>query len=88
MKFLGYTVGLTCNGHGAVSRLIKIEFQQLKDGRVRLQAVSGRTLGQMQGFAILEEVEFEDLPPDSIERAIRCMHLCGWTPAALDKKEG
>ncbi|WEE79447.1 hypothetical protein LZ683_08840 [Comamonas testosteroni] len=87
MNFLGYTLGLSCNGHGQVNRLIKIEFQQLKNGRVRLQPVSGHTLGKQSGWAIIREVEYEDLPSEGLDRAIHCMRLCGWIPSALDSSE-
>lgn len=85
MKFLGYTVGLECNGHGRVAKLVKVELQRLNDGRVRLQAVSGRNLANMAGHAVLREVEYEDLSVDGVERAVHCLRLCGWTPCALDK---
>lgn len=88
MKFLGYTLGLECNGHGQVAALIKIEFQQLKDGRVRLQPVSGRNLGKQSGWTVLREVEYEDLPTEPTERAIHCMQLCGWVPSAIANKKG
>lgn len=85
MKFLGYTVGLECNGHGRVAKLVKVELQRLNDGRVRLQAVSGRNLANMAGHAVLREVEYEDLSADGVERAVHCLRLCGWTPCTLDK---
>jgi hypothetical protein len=88
MKFLGYTMSLECNGHGQIASLVKIEFQRLKDGRVRLQPVSGHNLGKQVGWAVLREVEYEDLPTEGLERAIHCMRLCGWVPSAIASKKG
>lgn len=85
MKFLGYTVGLECHGHGKFANLVKVEFQQLNNGNVRLQAVSGRNLAKQAGSAVLSEIEYEDLPFDNVERAVHCLRLCGWVPSGLSR---
>lgn len=85
MKFLGYTVGLVCSGHGQFGKLVTVEFQQLDNGKVRLQPVSGHNLGKQRGSAVLSEVEYEDLPRNNVERAVHCLSLCGWEPGGLGK---
>ncbi|NLX17605.1 MAG: hypothetical protein GXY45_11665 [Ramlibacter sp.] len=87
MKFIGYTIGLECNGHGRIGKMVTIEINKNVDGTYRLNAVSGRNLASMQGSATLTPEQYDNLPNDPYNdaaRAIAMLKLCGWTPMALD----
>ena len=88
MKFLGYTIGLECNGHGRVGVLTKIEIHEDGDELIRLQPVSGRNLAPMPGEKLISRAKYDQLPRDPLndaKRAIALMELCGFTPMALDR---
>ena len=87
MKFIGYTIGLECNGHGRIGKLVKIEINKNYDGTYRLNATSGRNMASMPGSSTLSAEQYDDLPNDpynDAERAVAMLKLCGWTPMALD----
>lgn len=86
-KFIGYSIGLECNGHGRVGKLIKVEISALANDQIRLQAVSGHNLAKTDGFRLITREKYEALPCDVYDKAvfaIAALHLCGWTPMALD----
>jgi len=85
-EFLGSTIGLSCNGHGMFRKLIRVEFYLvLKNGvagKVKLQPVSGHTLGKAVGATFVPLSEFEDRPNDPSDRvneARWALNKCGWT---------
>lgn len=85
-KFLGTTIALECNGHGMVGRLVKVEYTQAGD-KVKLSAVSGRTLGRMQGTTEITQEAFDARPSDTCDKAgqaIWALAQVGYTPMALD----
>lgn len=82
-KFIGYTVGLVCNGHGRWGKCVKIEINA-QDDAIKLSAVSGRNLAKMPGESFVSRDWFDQLHGDNVERAIACMKEVGYTPMALD----
>ncbi len=80
-QFISYTNGLTCNGHGAALKLVKIEVSKLDTGDIELQPVSGHSLGSMNGKTIIKATEWESRPKDpyqSTVKAVWALGLCGW----------
>lgn len=81
-KFVGYTAGLECDGHGIVGKLVKVEYSRLSDGRIKLQATSGRDLSAVAGSKVITQAEFEDRPSDPYDTILEArwaLQLCGWT---------
>ena len=77
-QFIGYTIGLESNRGTEVGKLVKVEYTRLAHGSVRLQAVSGRNLAAMKGYAIITKGEFESRPQGAAE-ARWALARCGWT---------
>ena len=61
-KFIGYTSGLDCNGHGKVGKLVKVEYKRLDNGDVRLGAVSGHNLGALGHYSTVTAEQFDNRP--------------------------
>lgn len=80
-KFIGYTVGLECNGWGQVGKMVKVEYSRLPSGEVSLQATNGRNLSRQRGMKTLPAEAFSDRPTDDdIAEALWALRLCGWAP--------
>lgn len=85
-KFIGYTIGLECNGHGQVGKLVKIEISATSNDTIKLSAVSGHNLGKINRSVTIDRVEFESRPrAGTVEEAIWALAKCGYTPMALDE---
>lgn len=84
-KFIGYTVGLECNGFDRVGVMAKVEYSRNADGSVSLQAVSGRSLGKLKSkLAFVTAEQYEDRSSDSIEEARWALAQVGYTLMADD----
>lgn len=61
MKFITYTVGLDCNGHGNIGKLAKVEISRADDGKICLQAVSGHNLAAYKAArSYVTEAEYQE----------------------------
>lgn len=81
-KFIGYTVGLECNGYTQIGKLVQVEYSRLSDESVLLQTVSARNLGKLVGSKVISADEFADRPSDpydNIDEARWALNLCGWS---------
>lgn len=91
-KFIGYTVGLDCNGHGQVGKLMMVMFSRLDDGRVKLTACSARNLSETEHTASVSAEQYEDRPGSDevggeIKTARWALSLCGYSLMADDYEE-
>ena len=64
-KFIGYTLGLECNGHGRAGKMVKVEYSRNEDGTVVLAAVSGNNLASLNQRKTITAGEFEARPTDA-----------------------
>lgn len=84
-----YTIGLICNGHGLVNRLVAVCIKRSEDGRTRhLQAESAHTMKRMAGAQLVSEDEWQNLeldPYDNVKLARWALNKCGWTISAEDQ---
>jgi hypothetical protein len=69
-KFIGYTVGLECNGRGKVARFLKVEYSRANNGGVILSAVSGHDLSSANIRTVLTAEQFENRPTDPYDSII------------------
>lgn len=71
MKFIGYTVGLECNGNNLIGVLVKAEFNRLPSGDVVISAVSGRNGAAVRAAnKTISAAEFDDRPRDPYDDVI------------------
>lgn len=82
-KFIGYSVGLRASGHGYSGLLVKAEFTRMGDGRVKVSAASGESLGAVgrvkHVFVTADEWSNRPNDPyDSIKEARWAFDLLGF----------
>ena len=80
-KFIGYSIGLEATSASSDSwKMVKVEVTRVSANKLKLYAVSGRTLARMPGTACLSQDEYENMPAmNSAEFAVKALALCGWT---------
>ncbi len=88
-KFIGYTNGLDCNGHGNVGKLVKVEYTRLNSGDVRLSAVSGRNLAALGHCSTVTAEQFDNRPGagevgGNVAEARWALGIIGYTPMSED----
>lgn len=85
-QFISKTIGLACNGHGQICKLISVSVYQDGDGYI-LQPESGHNMSRQAGRTRITAERYDAIesdPYDQTARAIQMMRLCGWVPSALD----
>ena len=88
-KFIGYTVGLECFVGDTGIKSVSVEYSEEQDGKITLQAVSGRNLQSFGGnyHATITRSVFESRPVDAYDKipeAVWALDMCKLCPAALD----
>ena len=58
--------------------MTNVEFIQLPDGRIKLQAVDAETLMVKGGHSIISDVDYDLMPCDEEEMAKAALKLCGY----------
>jgi len=79
--FLSMTTGLECVRDEKPGVIVKVEFWELADGRIKLQAIAGRNLSKVAGHLIISREEFDARPLDAyddIKEARWALNKCGW----------
>ena len=64
--------------------MTKVEFIQLPDGRIKLQAVDAETLMVKGGHSIISDVDYDLMPYDEEEMAKTALKLCDYGLAGSD----
>ena len=64
--------------------MTKVEFIQLPDGCIKLQAVDAETLIAKGGHSIISDVDYDLMPYDEEEMAKAALKLCGYGLAESD----
>lgn len=80
-QFIGYSIGLEATSSSSSRwKMVKVEVNRVSADKIKLSAVSGRTLASMPGTAFLSQDEYENMPAmNSTEFAVKALELCGWT---------
>lgn len=77
---IGGTVGLECNGHGMMGKMVRVEFTRIEEGgAVTLQAINGRNLADLKGTTTITAESFSNRPDGDVEKARWALKHCGWT---------
>lgn len=90
LKFVTYTVGLTCHGYGQFAKLVKVEISETDEGYC-LQPVSGLTLERQAGRTYISGIDYRSIPRDAFDKggfAIALLEKCGWQVAGLEDSYG
>lgn len=88
--FIGYTIGLNCNGHGMTGKLLQAEFNRLDDGRIKLTAVSARNGAALNFSTVVSAEQYENRPDrrlDNVDEARWAMGLLGFTLAGDRRRD-
>ena len=85
--FINSTVGLECNGHGMLAKMVRVHFTRNEDGSVKLEAVNGRNLARMKGTAQVTAENYENRPDGDIARARWALKHCGWSLMSDDAEQ-
>jgi len=87
-QFIKYAgIGLECNGHGKLFKMIKVAVYEKKDGDIVLQAESARTMASAGKPVTISREIYDSRPTDVINSSVESMwalELCGWVPSVLD----
>lgn len=88
-KFISYTVGLECNGHGQIGKMMNVMFSRLDDGRVKLTACSARNLSETKHTSTVTAEQYENRPGagevgEAVKTARWALKLCGFSLMADD----
>ena len=86
-KFIGYTVGLECNGHDMMAQMVKVEYIRQADESVTLQAINGRNLSTLKGTARVTAENFSNRPDGDVEQARWALKHCSWSLMADDYQD-
>lgn len=80
-QFIGYSIGLEATSASSSRwQMVKVAVTRVSANKLKLSAVSGRTLASMPGTAFLSQDEYENMPAmNSTEFAVKALELCGWT---------
>ena len=80
-QFIGYSIGLEATSSSSSRwKMVKVEVTRVSADKIKLSAVSGRTLASMPGTAFLSQDEYENMPAmNGTEFAVKALSLCGWT---------
>lgn len=84
-KFIGSTVGLECNGHGVVGKMVCVQYTRMPSGDVQLRAINGRNLSAIKGIANVLAETFDNRPEDNIAEARWAIGHCGWSLMSEDQ---
>lgn len=88
--FIGFTIGLNCNGHGKTGKLLQTEFNRLDDGRVKLTAVSAHNGASLKISTVVSAQQYENRPfdpYDNVTEARWAMAQLGFTLAGERRRD-